>query len=299
MSSSQIQKPKRRKFIGAKFTTTLSITLVLFVIGLMAVGGLAAASLTKVFREQFIISIDISETAAPGYGAKLAKDLKKQKYTKDAIYISADSALTVLTDQLGENPESFLGYNPLLPSVELQLDADYAHSDSIAPIVKSIKAKGGASIGNIEYDSPLIDVINKNVRKFAIALTVLVVLLILICISLIGNTVRIAMYANRFLIKTMQLVGATNWFIRRPLIYQNIGYGLIASVIALAALAGLGWYGMSQGAFDAVADLLFHPLPIAIIVGSVVISGILIPAFAAWTSVDKYLNRKKDDLYLM
>ena len=141
--------------------------------------------------------------------------------------------------------------------------------------------------------------INKNVRKFAIALTVLVVLLILICISLIGNTVRIAMYANRFLIKTMQLVGATNWFIRRPLIYQNIGYGLIASVIALAALAGLGWYGMSQGAFDAVADLLLHPLPIAIIVGSVVISGILIPAFAAWTSVDKYLNRKKDDLYLM
>lgn len=294
-----MHKPKRKKFLGAKFTTTLSITLVLFVIGLMAVGGLTAASITKVLREQFTISIEMSDAAAPTYGARLATQLKKRKYAKDAIYISADSALTILSQQLGENPETFLGYNPLHASVELQLTAEYAHNDSIAPIVKRLKQQGGANIESVEYNSSLIDLVNKNLKKLAIALAVIVVLLLLICISLISNAVRMAMHADRFLINTMQLVGATNWFIRRPLIYQNIGFGLIASFLALTAIVGLGWYGMSNGAFGTIAELLIHPVPIAVLVACIVIPGILIPAIAAWISADRYLSHKRDDLYLM
>ena len=299
MTTTYNQKKKRKRFLGAKFTTTLSIALVLFVIGLMAVGGLTAVRLTEVLREQFTVTIEMSDYASQGYGAKLATLLGKQPYTKSATYISADSALAVLTTQLGENPETFLEFNPLHASVELQLTSEYAVNDSIEPIVKQIKAQGGPNIESVDYNRSLVDIVNHNLRKFAIVLAFVVILLLLICISLIGNAVRMAMYADRFIINTMQLVGATNWFIRRPLIWQNIVCGLIASVVALGAIAVLLWYGMSQGAIGAVTELLMHPIPVVILVCCVVVPGILIPAIAAWISADRYLKHNVDDLYLM
>lgn len=285
--------------LGARFTTTLSIALVLFVIGLMSVGGLTMYRLTEVLREQFTITIEMSDYASQGYGANLANSLGKQTYAKNATYISADSALTVLSSQLGENPEMFLGYNPLHATVELQLVSEYAVNDSIDQIVSGIKAQGGPNIESIDYNSSLVDIVNHNLRKVALILTFVVGLLLLICISLIGNAVRMAMYADRFLINTMQLVGATDWFIRRPMIVQNVVCGLVASVLALGAIAGLLWGATSQVAAVAVIELLAHPLPIVILVCCVVVPGVLIPAIAAWFSAGKYLKHDIDDLYLM
>lgn len=299
MSTQYTQKKKRKKFLGAKFTTTLSIALVLFVIGLMAVGGLTAVRLTEVLREQFTVTIEMSDYAAKGYGEKLAASLEQQPYAKSAIYISADSALQVLTKQLGENPETFLEFNPLHASVELQLSSNYAVNDSIEPIVKRLKAQGGPNIESIDYNKSLVDIVNHNLRKVAIILAVVVFLLLLICISLIGNAVRMAMYADRFLINTMQLVGATNWFIRRPLIWQNVVCGIVASVIAAGAIVALLWYGVSQGVTGAISELLLRPVPIAILVCCIVVPGVLIPAVSAWFAAGKYLCRSVDDLYLM
>lgn len=294
-----MHKPKRRKFIGAKFTTTLSIALVLFVIGLMVVTGLTAVRLSEALREQFRVTIEMSDSAAPGYGAKLATSLGKQSYARSATYISADSALHVLTEMLGENPESFLGYNPLHASVELQFVSEYAVNDSIEPIVRRLKAQGGPNIESIDYNRSMVYWVNDNISRVTLVLLVVAGLLLLICLSLIGNAVRMSLHADRFLINTMQLVGATNWFIRRPLILQNVTCGIVASVVALLAIAAAVWYGMSQSTFSAVSDLLIHPLPIAILVGSVVLPGIIIPAISAWWSADRYLRRNVDDLYLM
>lgn len=299
MSTTNKHNNKRKRFLGARFTTTLSIALVLFVIGLMAIGGLAAVRLTEVLREQFTVTITMSDSAPAGYGAKLANSLAKQSYAKSATYISADSAITVLSKELGENPEEFLGYNPLQPTVELQLASNYAVSDSISPIVNRLKSQGGPNVASIEYNRPLVDMVNHNLRKFALGLAVIAIILLLISITLIGNAVRMSMYADRFIINTMQLVGATNWFIRRPLIMQNIVYGLIASLIAIIAIVALIWGTMSQGAAEAIEDILLRPMPIIVLVCSVVIPGILIPLFAAWISAGKYLKHGIDDLYLM
>jgi len=299
MSTTYKQKTKRKKFLGAKFTTTLSIALVLFVIGLIAAGGLTAVRLTEVLREQFTVTITMSDYAPAGYGAKLANSLQKQHYAKNATYISADSALAVLSKELGENPESFLGYNPLQASVELQLSSEYAVNDSIEPIVARLKAQGGPNIESVDYNRSLVDLVNDNLRKVAMVLVVIVLILLLICISLISNAVKMAMHADRFIINTMQLVGATNWFIRRPLIWQNVVCGIIAAFIAMAAIGALLWGGMSQGAVSAIADLLLHPWPIAILACCIIIPGILIPAIAAWISADRYLKHSTDDLYLM
>lgn len=288
-----------KKFLGAKFTSTISIALVLFVMGLMTMGGLVAMRLAKELREQFTITITVSDGAKDGYGATMAKKLAKADFAAAAVYVSPDSALKVLQTELGENPEEFLGYNPLPATVELKLKSEYAENDSIENIVKDIRQTYKRNIEAIDYNSTLVNDVNNNLRRVAMALAVLAAALLLISISLIGNTVRLSLHADRFLINTMRLVGATAWFIRRPFIREHVLCGLAASAIALCALAVLIYGGMSQGMTAVLTESLLQPIPLAILVGVVVALGILIPAFAAWYACDRYLGRSVDELYLM
>lgn len=288
-----------KRYFGAKFTTTVSISLVLFVMGLLTIGGLVATHMAQALREQFTITFTISDGAKDGYGAKMAKDLKKARFTADAIYVSPDSALKVLQAELGENPADFLGYNPLPATVELKLKSEYAESDSIENIVKELKQVHKRNVSAIDYNSALLDSINANLRRYAMALVILAAALLIISIALIGFTVRLALHADRFLINTMRLVGATSWFIRKPFIQTHVVCGLIASFIALVALGLLIYGGLSQGFASVMSECLLRPMPMIILVGTVVVLGILIPAVAAWYSAGHYLRRSVDELYLM
>ena len=288
-----------KRFFGAKFTTTISIALVLFVMGLMTMGGIMAVRMARELREQFTITITMSDGAKDGYGATMAKKIARADYSAEAVYVSPDSALKVLQAELGENPEEFLGYNPLPATVELKLKSDYAVSDSIAHIVQGLRQTYKRNIAAIDYNSTLVDDVNHNLRRVAMALAVLAAALLLISISLIGNTVRLSLHADRFLINTMRLVGATSWFIRRPFIRTHVLCGLIASLLALMALAAIVYGAMSKGLVTVMSEGLLHPVPLMILVGSVVSLGILIPALAAWYACDRYLGRSVDDLYLM
>lgn len=288
-----------KRFFGAKITSTISIALVLFVIGLMTMGGLVAVHMAKELREQFTITITVSEGVKDGYGTTMAKKLARSKFASEAVFVSPDSALKVIQAELGENPEEFLGYNPLPATVELKLKSEYAVSDSIANVVKEIQQTYKRNIAAIDYNDALVDDVNNNLRRVAMALAALAAALLLISISLIGNTVRLTLHADRFLINTMRLVGATAWFIRRPFIKTNVICGLVASFLALCALAALLYGGMSQGMASVATDGLVRPLPLCILVCVVVSMGVLIPAIAAWFACDRYLGRSVDELYLM
>ena len=290
---------RMKRFFGAKFTSTISIALLLFVMGLMTMGGLVAVRMAKKLREQFTITITVSDGVKDGYGATMAKKIARADYAAEAVFVSPDSALKVLQAELGENPEEFLGYNPLPATVDLKLKSEYAVSDSIAQIVQELRQTYKRNIASIDYNSTLVDDVNNNLRRVAMALAVLAAALLLISISLIGNTVRLSLHADRFLINTMRLVGATAWFIRRPFIRTHVLCGLIASVLALCGLAALIYGGMSKGLATFFADGLLQPLPLCILVGTVVALGILIPALAAWYACDRYLGRSVDELYLM
>ena len=288
-----------KRFLGAKFTSTLSISLVLFVLGLMTTGGLVAARMARELREQFTLVITISDAAAEGYAGRLVKRLDNACFTASAVYVSPDSALSVLEGELGENPEEFLGFNPLPPTVELKLKSEYAVTDSITAIVSGLKKSQRGNIAQIDYNDTLLDMVNSNLRRLGMALGVLAVVLLIICISLISNTVRLTMHADRFLINTMRLVGATKWFIRRPFIKEHVICGLIAAVLALAALAVVVYGSASQGIGNAIAAVLLQPLPLIILMGTVLLLGILIPALAAWYAADRYMSKTVDQLYLM
>lgn len=288
-----------KRFFGAKFTSTLSIALVLFVLGLMTMGGLVAARLAKELREQFTVTITVSDAANPDYGVRLVKRLQKANYTASAVYVSPDSALHVLQSELGENPSEFLGFNPLPPTVELKLKSEYAVNDSIDAIVKELETSQHGFISQIEYNDVLLDVVNSNLRRYAIGLAILAAVLLCICISLISNTVRLFMHADRFLINTMRLVGATKWFVLKPFIRTHVICGLIASALALLCLTGVVYGASSQGISNYLATAVFEPTSFCILAGTVVCLGILIPALAAWYATDKYMGKTVDELYLM
>jgi cell division transport system permease protein len=297
--SSQNKKAKKKKFLGARFTSTISIALVLFVLGLMGLSGLIAAELSTLLREQFTVTLTLADPVTDQQAEKLAGSLAAQPYARNVRYISRDEALKSLTDELGENPEEFLGFNPLEATIELQMDAAHAQTDSIGAIAAQIRARHPKEVTAVDYNHALVDMVNVNLRRIGIALCAVALLLLLISISLINNTIRLSLHADRFLIHTMRLVGATAWFIRRPFIAQGMACGFWAAVLALTGLAGLLYYGYTQEVGSAAVRLLLQPHVLLILAGGVLLLGLLIPALAAWRATDKYLHMKADDLYLL
>lgn len=287
-----------RRFLGAKLTSTLSITLVLFVLGLMTLGGLVASAASRMLREEFMISITVSDAASEDYGQRLVKRLQRSSYTASAVYVDPESGLKELCDdqKLGMSPEEFLGFNPLPPVVELRLKSDYAVSDSIDVIVHELLVSQKGLIASIDYSDNVLMLLNSTLTRLAIFLAVLAVVFLAICISLIGNTVRLTLHADRFLINTMRLVGATKWFVRRPFIRTHVICGLIAAVIALLALFIVIF--MLMGHLSAFDELL-RPWPLLVLVCTVFALGIIIPAAAAWYAADRYMGKTIDELYLM
>ncbi|MCR5361626.1 MAG: permease-like cell division protein FtsX [Bacteroidales bacterium] len=294
-------KPKKKKLFGARFTSTLSVALVLFVLGVGALGGLAVAGLADVMREQFTITIVVNDAAGDKYAKQLVAKLDSAAFTSKASYISADSALQIVTRELGESPEDFLGYNPLQPSVELQLKSAYARRDSIAPIIESLRQQAGQKIDSIDYNEDLLDAVNANIHRTAIVLAILAAVLILISMTLVANTVRLALHADRFIIGTMRLVGATDWFIRRPFVVGQVWHGLLAAAVAMLAIAVLFFFGMDAtgSAAQAFVQLVFNPLHVACVAVGMILAGMMIPALAAWQACNKYLHCTTDELYLM
>lgn len=297
--SSKESKIKRKKYFGARFTATISVAMVLFVLGLMALGGLTAAQLTDTLRERFTITIVTSEGADASFAPRLAATLRGERFASQVRYISADSAAAIVARELGEDPREFLDYNPLQPSVELQLHSQWAHTDSIADIVAGIRQAYGNRIDRIDYNKALIDVVNANLRRVGIALAVITAILLLISFSLIANTVRLTIHSERFLVNTMRLVGATKWFIRKPFVLRNALSGFVAALIAIAAIAGCLYYAFGAHSASTLRQLVVQPLPLACLALGLIFVGILIPAIAAWHTTGKYLRMSVDDLYLI
>lgn len=292
-------KVKRKKFLGARFTATISIALVLFVLALIGLGGMVAAELSTLLREQFIVTLVLNDRVDEVTARQLAIEIGKAPYAHDVRYVGRDEALRTLTDELGENPEEFLGYNPLSASIELRLDATHAVGDSVSAIAAQIRLRHADTVAEVDYNRTLIDMVNTNLRRVAVVLIVFAALLLVISISLINNTIRLSLHADRFLIHTMRLVGATAWFIRRPFVAQGAACGFVAALLALGGVAGLLYYGFTHGAGQPAIELLARPHVLAILAGGILVIGIFIPAAAAWRATDKYLRMKTDDLYLI
>lgn len=273
-------------------TACISTTMVLVLLGIVAFFVLSARDFSGYVRENIRFSALLSDDMKEPDILKFQKNLDKEPYVKSTIYISKEQALREETEAMGTNPQEFVGYNPFSASIEINLNSVYANSDSLAWIEKEIMAKG--KVVEITYPEALIEAVNKNVRKISIVLLGLAALFAIISFSLINNTIRLTIYAKRFLIHTMRLVGADWGFIRRPFLVRNLWVGVISALLANGVLM-LGGYWIVRHEPELIN--IVSPHTMLVVMATVFAFGIIITVWCAYLSINRYLRMKTDSLY--
>ena len=222
---------------GSYLTLVISVSLVLFLLGILGLVIINSKELSDYFKESLSFSVMLDDNAREADIRMLQKDLDAKPYVKSTEYVSKEEAASKMKEDLGEDFISFLGDNPLPPSIDVYLYAGYTNPDSVAKIEKYISEY--PFVKEVYYEDSLLFLINENVRKVSIFLLVLSAFLFLIAVTIINNTIRLSIYSKRFLIRTMHLVGATRAFIRRPFLIRSIYHGILSSLIAMTLLMGL------------------------------------------------------------
>lgn len=286
------KKISSARVFNSRFTSTISISLVLFLIGIMLVLGFLAKDISVYVKENISLSVIVDDEMKLPDVKMFQKRLEASPWVKSVQYIDKETALKELIKDMGENPEDLLGYNPLLASFDVFLKAEYANTDSIAKVETALKQN--KSVQEVLYRKDLIHLVNENVKRISLILMTLAILLTLISYSLILNTVRLMIHSKRFLIRTMQLVGANQNFIRGPFLWENLWSGVFSAILAMGLLYGLLHY-LEQKLAGSLHILEFHTL--ALVFVSILVFGILIISIATWLAVNRYLKMNTNDLY--
>jgi cell division transport system permease protein len=277
---------------GSYVTLVVSVSLVLFLLGALGLLLINAKELSDYFRESLSFSIMLDDDAKEADMRMLQKDLDAKPFVKSTEYISKSAAAAKMQEELGEDFIAFLGDNPLPPSIDVYLYAGYTGADSVAVIEKYIM--GYPFVQEIYYQESLLFLINENVRKISLFLLIISSFLFLIAVTIINNTIRLSVYSKRFIIRTMQLIGATRTFIRKPFMVQSAFHGLISALLAMCLLMGL-LYLIEKEFF-----LLFTSKSVnllAILGAVLIVSGVLINTVSTFFSVNRFLSASEDQLY--
>jgi cell division transport system permease protein len=293
MKKGKESKTTKRQLRSSYATSIISISLVLFLLGLVGLLILNTKRLSDYVKENIGFSVIIKDNVKEVDVIRLRKTLDATNYVKSTEYITKEKAARELQEELGEDFIDFLGYNPLLASIDVKLYADYANPDSIYVIETDLQKF--PQVKEVFYQKSLVHLVNENVRRISLIILLFSGLLFLIAVALINNTIRLSVYSKRFIIRTMQLVGATRAFIRRPFLATGALHGLLGSFIAIGLLVGFLY--LVQNEFSEILSFQDFQL-LAILFVLVIILGVLINYISTYFAVNKYLNIKKDDLYI-
>ena len=287
----------RRKKHGSRHglqavTLCISISLVLILLGMVVFSVLTAHNLSSYVKENITVTMMLGEDMTTPEAQVLCKKLQTRPYINHVDFISKEQALREQTNEMGSDPSEFLGFNPFVGSIELQLKADYANTDSLAWISKELKQN--AKVTDITYQKGLMESVNDNLKRVSIVLLVLAVLLTIVSFSLINSTVKLSIYSRRFAIHTMKLVGASWAFIRKPFIKAAVTEGIVSAFAAIIVLSGC-LYALFYYVPEVLTVVTWQVL--AIMGTTVLLFGILITTFCAYLSVNRFLKMRAGDLY--
>ncbi len=279
----------KTRLTGSYLSVTISITLVIYMLGLVSLLIINAGRLSDYARENIGISIFLSSDDKEMDIIRLQKELDASEFVIETIFISKEEAARMLKEELGENFDEYLGYNPLPSSIDIKLSAKYANSDSIMNIEKQLKKN--PLVKEIYYQKSLINLVNDNVKNISIVLFIFSVLFLFISVALINNTIRLAFYSKRFIINTMQLVGATPAFIQKPFLLKSSFFGCLGSLIAIFLLIISVYF--IQATFEGIIIISDKTIVFSIMF----LLGIGISVLSTYFSVNKYLFMKTNQLY--
>ncbi|MCK4921775.1 MAG: permease-like cell division protein FtsX [Bacteroidales bacterium] len=282
----------QRRLRNSFLTSVISIAMVLFLLGLVGFLVLNARQIGIYVKENIGFNVELNNDLKDADMQQLKKLIDAKTYVRSSEYISKEAAAVETQQALGEDFLKELGYNPLPATVIIKLKAEYANPDSIFNIENELSEYEG--ISDIYYRKTLVHEINDNVRKISLILGAFSILLLLISVSLINNTIRLSVYSKRFLIHSMQLVGATRGFIRRPFLFSGVLQGFLGSLIGVVFIIGSIY--LAQDQIDDVLQIMDLKL-LGILFLGVLLTGIIISYISSFFAVNKYLNLSKDELY--
>lgn len=288
---------KRRKKTGSRrgmqlVTLCISTTMVLVLLGLVVLSVLTSRNLSAWVRENLTVTVMLSDDASVNDAKRLCRNLYYRPFSKNIDYVSKEQALKEQTAAMGSDPSEFLGANPFVATLELQLKADYANRDSLTWIVQELRKN--ELVTDVAYQEDLMDNVNKNLGRMNIVLLILALLLTFVSFALINNTVRLSVYSRRFLIHTEKLVGASWGYIRGPFVRQAVGVGVIAAILAICVLGGC-FYGLYCYEPNILGIITWKELTFTAV--SVLLFGIIITAICSWISVNRFLHMSAGELY--
>lgn len=275
------------------FSTIIGITLVLTMLGFLAVLLFLTNSVSNHFKEQVSINLMLNSDAEEPEMLKFKKQLEVEAYSSSAIYISKEEAAKIQTKELGEDFVSFLGENPLPASIDLHLKPIYTDLDSISWIIADLNKE--SIVHEVVYHPGLIKAMNDNLSKISFGFLIFSALLLIIAVALINNTIRLAVFSKRFIIKSMQLVGATHSFIRRPFVLKGIWYGIVSSVLSLGIISGCLYLLKDQ--IPEIPAILSEENYLPILLAFIFGTGIFIAWISTQLAVRKYIRMRQDKMY--
>lgn len=290
--SSSYDKFQKRRLISSYFSVVLSVFLVLFLLGMLGLFIINSKKLADDFRENIAMTVFFKNEANDTIIKSFNTELKRAPFAKTFEYVSKDAAAKQHTDIIGEDFVTFLGENPLQNSFDIHLKADYVYKDSIAKVESQLRKN--PMISDIVYDKQLVNLVNDNIKKVSMWILIISGFFTIIAVLLINSSLRLSIHSNRFIIKTMQMVGATKAFIRKPFVMRSVRLGMIGAGLAVLALIGVLIYLESN--FPDLG-LLDDQLLIALVLVAVFAIGVLITWLSTYFATQRFLNLRTDDLY--
>jgi len=290
--ASNFDKFQKRRVITSYFSVVLSVFLVLFLLGLLGLFVINSKRLSDNFKEDIVMTVFFKNDANDSVFKAFSAEMKMAKFAKDYKFVSKEAAAKEHEKVFGENFMQFLGVNPLQNSYDIHLKADYVTNPGFSKAESQLRQN--PMVADIVYDKQLITLVNDNVKKISMWILIISGLFAFISVLLINSSMRLSIYANRFIIKTMQMVGATKSFIRKPFIKQSIILGLIGSVLAILALIGLLFYIN----INYPTVVIFKDIELTIVVLFIILLlGVLITWISTYFATQRFLNLRTDDLY--
>ena len=290
--SSSFEKFQKRRVITSYFSVVLSVFLVLFLLGTLGLFVINSKRISDNFKEDIVMTIFMKSEANDSIIKAFEEELRLASFAKDYVYVSKEKAAAQHKKVIGEDFMQFLGVNPLQNSFDVHVKADYVTNDSFKKI--ETRLRKNEMIADVIYDQQLVTLVNDNVKQISMWILIISGIFAVVSVLLINSSMRLSIFSNRFIIKTMQLVGATKSFIRKPFIKRSIMLGMIGAVLAVIALIGVLIY----------IDINFPTLEIfkdKILIGAVLLCVLLLGALIPWLSTyfatQRFLNLRTDDLY--
>ena len=290
--ASSFENYNKRRLISSYFSVVLSIFLVLFLLGALGLFVINSKKITNDFKENIPMTVFFNNEANDSLLNSFDVELKNATFIKDYVFVHKDSAAKNNVDIVGKDFMEFLGFNPLQNSFDIHLKGDYVNKDSIQRIERNIRKN--EMVTEIIYDKELVDLVNNNVKKISFWILIISGILSIVAMLLINSSLRLSVYSHRFTIKTMQMVGATKSFIRKPFIWRSIKLGLIGSGLSIIGLLFLVVY--VDGLFPSLGIAKDY-ISIGIVIVGVLIVGIIITWISTFFATQRFLNLKTDDLY--